>query len=371
MVERLKSLRKRHQDLLIDIKAQNPQLYQMISVEPIRVEQLSSLLQSGLSLVEYTLMIDEIAVWVVMKDGIAWTRVPTSRKEIRRLVREYRKRIQNIGPPGGLPERLYQALISPVSDHIKDVNILAIVPHDILHYLSFASLKATEGYLIDRYALVYLSSASITTFLYTLPPRDMESKEKAIAVGNPELGEMNYDLPLAEMEAGSLRWTFPDLDLLIRERAKESLLKENIGRYRVIHIASHGEFNELNPLFSSLKLAGDQKEDGSLEVNEVFPLPIKADLVSLSACQSGLGEITSGDELIGLNRAFFYSGARSVISSLWRVDDLSTALVMKHFYRLYHKENKAESLRRAQLTVRRSFHHPAYWAGLSLSGDFR
>ncbi|MBW2306037.1 MAG: CHAT domain-containing protein [Deltaproteobacteria bacterium] len=371
LAKRLKSLRRRHRDLLVDIKAQNPQLFQMVSVEAISVEGLSSLLPREVALVEYVVMKDRIAVWVIKKSGMTWTSVAMPRAELRRLVKGYRRRIQQIGPLAGLPERLYRTLISPITAYLEDVKILAVVPHDILHYLAFASLKAPEGHLIDRYAIFYLSSASITPFLYKLPPRNLEKKEKALALGNPQLAGMNYDLPLAEMEAASLRWNFPQLELLLKDRARESRLKEDIGQYRVIHIASHGEFNELNPLFSALKLTGDQQDDGNLEVNEIFALPLQADLVALSACQTGLGEIGSGDELIGLTRAFFYSGARSIISSLWRVDDLSTALVMKHFYRLYHDENKAESLRRAQLTVRRSFHHPAYWAGLSLFGDFR
>ncbi len=371
LMEKLKSLRRKHRDLLVDIKAQNPQLFQMVSVESVRVEDVSSLLPKEMALVEYVVMKDQIAAWVIKKSGMTWARVPMARDQLRHLVAEYRNRIQKIGPLGKLDERLYQTLISPITAYLRDVKILAIVPHDVLHYLAFASLKAPEGYLIDRYALVYLSSASIAPLLYKLPSRSMQESETVLALGNPDLGGMNYDLPLAEIEAASLRWNFPRLEMLLRDQARESRLKGNIDQYRVIHIASHGEFNELNPLFSALKLTGDQQEDGNLEVNEIFTLPLNADLVTLSACQTGLGEMAGGDELIGLTRAFFYSGARSIISSLWRVDDLSTALVMKHFYRLYHDENKAESLRRAQLAVRRSFHHPAYWAGLSLFGDLR
>ena len=103
----------------------------------------------------------------------------------------------------------------------------------------------------------------------------------------------------------------------------------------------------------------------------MFSLDIKADLVTLSACQTGLGEITGGDELVGLNRAFIYAGTHAILSSLWRVSDISTAIMIKHFYRNYVRDNKAESLRKAQLLVKRLYPHPSYWAGFNLTGDFR
>lgn len=121
-------------------------------------------------------------------------------------------------------------------------------------------------------------------------------------MGNPDLGTLNYDLPLAELEANAIRWDFPEVTILTREKPVKAGCK-NISDYQIIHIASHGEFDPVNPLFSSLKLARDDEADGNFEVNEVFSLDIKADLVTLSACQTGLGEITGGDELVGLNRA--------------------------------------------------------------------
>ena len=111
--------------------------------------------------------------------------------------------------------------------------------------------------------------------------------------------------------------------------------------------------------------------DGNFEVNEVFGLEINADIVTLSACQTGLGDIVGGDEIVGLNRAFIYAGTKSILSSLWRVSDISTAVLIKHFYRNYGHGNKAESLRKAQLLVKRLYPHPSYWAGFNLTGDYR
>ncbi|MEI6807581.1 MAG: CHAT domain-containing protein, partial [bacterium] len=143
------------------------------------------------------------------------------------------------------------------------------------------------------------------------------------------------------------------------------------GEYGIIHIASHGEYNENLPLLSAVKMSPDSSNDGNLTTREIFGLSIKADLIALSACQTGLGKVGSGDDIVGLNRAFVYAGTHEILSSLWRVDDVSTAVLIKYFYRNMAGKDRAEALRQAQLEVRGQFRHPAYWAGLFLSGDWQ
>ncbi|NIQ00579.1 MAG: CHAT domain-containing protein, partial [Nitrospinaceae bacterium] len=266
--------------------------------------------------------------------------------------------------------QLHGWLIEPVQAWIAEKRVLGIVPHGHLHYVSFASLFDGESYLVERHPLFYSPSASVLKFTFQ---RKYEKSPdvKVLALGNPDLGDFNYELPLAELEAQSIKWDFPKIDILTGDRATESWLHRHIGDYQIIHIASHGEFDPINPLFSSLKLAKDQNQDGNFEVNEVFSLKVNADLVTLSACQTGLGQITGGDELVGLNRAFIYAGTHSILSSLWRVSDVSTAILIKHFYRNYVDRNKSESLRQAQLQVKTLYPHPSYWAGFNLTGDYR
>ena len=129
----------------------------------------------------------------------------------------------------------------------------------------------------------------------------------------------------------------------------------------------------MNPLYSAIKLSGKTKkenEDGDLNASEIFSLKTKADMIFLSACQTGLGKITEGDDVIGLNRAFFYAGTHTIVSSLWRVSDISTAILIKQFYRKYTKNTKADSLRKAILHVKRKFPHPGYWGAFILTGDY-
>jgi CHAT domain-containing protein/tetratricopeptide (TPR) repeat protein len=368
--QKLVGARSSYQDLLIDAKEQSPEISNFITVDAITLNQLYELLEDKVALVEYLVTEKELIAWVVEKGKINSVRVPITEKDLKELVADYRERIQKLAPVEEQAKRLYALLISPVEKFIKNKRLLGIVPHGHLHYISFSSLKNEDNYLFERHPLFYSPSASVMQFTFkkkTVRSRDI----KVLALGNPDLGDMNYDLPLAEMEANAIKWDFPKIDVLTRENATESWLKENISDYRIIHVASHGEFDPINPLFSSLKLTRDKNNDGNFEVNEVFGLDIQADIVTLSACQTGLGDIVGGDELVGLNRAFIYAGTHSILSSLWRVSDISTAVLIKHFYRNYGKEDKAESLRKAQLLVKRLYPHPGYWAGFNLTGDYR
>jgi CHAT domain-containing protein len=192
-----------------------------------------------------------------------------------------------------------------------------------------------------------------------------------LAVGNPDLGDPFLDLPFAEQEVGAIRWSFPEVTVLTREKATESWVSRHIGEFGIIHIASHGEFDPINPLFSAVKLVRDREADGNLEAGEIFGLDIRADLVVLSACQTGLGKVTAGDDVVGLNRAFLYGGTHTIVSSLWRVSDVSTAVLAKQFYREHRSRNKADALRRAALHVKNRYPHPGYWGAFVLTGDYR
>ncbi len=363
--------RNNYQQILIQVKNQSPQLSSFVTVETLNVPEIQKMLEPNIALVEYLTTPKELIIWVVSKDNLKASRVSVEEKELEKLVRDYRDRMQNLAPLDKQSEKLYELVIKPIEPWINAQRTLGIIPNGILHYVSFSSLKGPNGYLFEKHPLFYSPSASVLKYTFARKYEKKSGPIKVLALGNPDLGSFNYDLPLAELEANSIKWDFPQIDVLTREKATESWLKKHISKYQIIHIASHGEFDPVNPLFSSLKLTRDKSEDGNFEVNEVFSLDIKADLVTLSACQTGLGKIEGGDELMGLNRAFFYAGTHALISSLWRVSDISTAILIKHFYRNYTNNLKAESLRKAQLLVKQSYPHPSYWSGFSLTGDYR
>jgi CHAT domain-containing protein len=141
----------------------------------------------------------------------------------------------------------------------------------------------------------------------------------------------------------------------------------------MLHFATHGEFSSADPLYSGIRLAPDSANDGRLEAAEIFGMDIQPSLVTLSACRTGLGKITNGGEIIGLNRAFIYAGAPSIVSSLWNVDDDSTARLMEIFYRELRTDPVDQSLQKAQLALlgSKDFSAPFFWAPFYLTGDWR
>ena len=377
-------------DLLVQIRAANPQLSSFVTVDVVSLEEVYGLLGEDVTLVIYYAMENELAVWVVRDGALHLRRVDVSRERLSELVKAYRvmvQRLELLEDVKAASEELYGLLVAPVADLLEGSELVGVVPHRSLHYLSFACLYTGEEFLVERYPLFYVPSASVLP--HTLvrgvgqpPPRQ---ELKVLAVANPVVGDPAYELPFTEKEAQSLQRDFVNVTTLAGERATEKWVVEHISEFDVIHFAAHGYFNTVNPLFSALMLAADPEEqdDGILELHEVSGLRINASLVALSACQSGVGRLESADELVSMSRAFMYAGTRSILSTLWRVDDVSTSLLAKHFYRHYAGRvrlpgqtgpaGKAASLRYAQLQVMNDdrHYHPMYWAGMILTGDYR
>ncbi|RMD59624.1 MAG: CHAT domain-containing protein, partial [Nitrospirae bacterium] len=364
----LERLQDSYRDLMLEIQLKHPELSSLVSVNPLTLRDVQELLEPKVSLLVYYVLPNEIMCWIVNREGVDIKRIKLSRKTLKQLVFDYRRMLQNLEPLEDTSKQLYDLLISPVIPEIKGSKYVGIIPHGVLHYLSFVTLNDGKDYLIDKYPLFYLPSASV--FKYTVSRRSEKKNVKVLAIGNPDLGDPRLELPFAEYEVGSIKWNFPEITILTRERATESWVVKHIKEFGIIHIASHGEFDPVNPLFSAVKLKRDLKADGDLEAVEVFGLEINADLVVLSACQSGLSKVTDGDEIIGLNRAFFYAGTHAIVSSLWRISDVSTAMLIKQFYRNYTEYNKADSLRRAMIHVRNWYRHPGYWGAFIIAGDY-
>jgi len=366
----VKRLQDDYRDILLEIQASRPDIASLVSVNPLTLPEVQQLLGPGVALLTYYVTADEILCWTVGRERVDLTRTRLGRDTLGRMILTYRRMLQNLEPVEAHSRELHQLLLAPVLPKLGNVQVLGIVPHGALHTLAFATLSDGESTLLDRYPLFQLPSASVFTF--TLERRKAQRNTRVLAVGNPDLQDESLELPFAEREVGSLAWNYPNMTALTREKATKSWISEHIAEFGIIHLATHGEFDPVNPLFSALKLVSDKKEkDGDLDAAEIFDLRITADLIVLSACQTGLGKVSGGDEVQGMNQAFLYAGTHALISSLWRVSDISTAMLMKQFYREYQTRPKAESLRRAMLHVKNRFPHPGYWGAFTLSGDYR
>lgn len=279
---------------------------------------------------------------------------------------------------------LYRDLIAPLEASLPAPgSVLVIEPHGPLWLVPFAALRAPAGeWLGQRYGLVHApSAATLDEVRATLQPTERKAT-RILAIGNPivaEVAEPRDDpfrsrlqpLPGAEEEARRITALFPSEQrtLLIGADATLEALEKAAREHQVIHLATHGFASAERPLESYLVLAPSMCED-RLSARRAMALPLAADLVSLSACQTGLGRI-SGEGVMGLSRAFFVAGARSVLVSLWSVSDEATERLMIAFYRHYiGGMTKAAALQEAMREVRGlpSFSNPRYWAPFILLG---
>jgi len=212
---------------------------------------------------------------------------------------------------------------------------------------------------------------------------------RVLAVGNPPIatapaaaarsGDIENlgllaPLPFAEQELHSIGRTFPDhARIMSGASARESDLRSpDLSRYPVIHFATHGLVSDAQPKRSGLLLAAEPGEDGLLQTGEIYGLALKANLIVLSACQTALGKEITGEGLIGLSRAFFYAGARSVIATLWNLNDRFAAEFVEGFYReLNTGVSSEEALRRVKASYvnHPKYGHPFFWSSLVILGD--
>jgi CHAT domain-containing protein len=184
-------------------------------------------------------------------------------------------------------------------------------------------------------------------------------------------------LPASRREVAAIRERLGgDVRTMTGAEATEEAFRREAPSRRILHLATYGVLNKHNPLFSFIELAPGGDYDGRLEVHEVFGLRLTAELVVLSACQTGVGsgtlaDVPAGDDWVGLTRAFLHAGAERVIATLWPVDDWATAALMERFYiELASGTDVRLALARAQraLQAERATAHPFYWAGFVIIG---
>ncbi len=294
-------------------------------------------------------------------------------------------------------KKIYNLLLAPISKQIAGKNHLIISPDAALWELPFQALIDKQNkYVVESAAVSYAPSLSVLT--------EIERKQKnqtdastLLAFGNPAHRAMTFpnenkngkparpismsddfaDLPEAEKQVAALSVLYGAKRSLVLtgSKATEIEFKKSAANFKILHLATHGILDDASPLYSYVLLANDAKsaEDGRLEAWELMRMNLSADLVVLSACETGRGKIGAGEGIIGLSWAFFVAGSPTTIASLWKVESASTTEIMLGFYRglQYKSISKAESLRQSSLALLKNekYAHPFYWAGFILIGN--
>ncbi len=251
---------------------------------------------------------------------------------------------------------LYEDLVAPLADLLENMRDLVIVPFGPLHSLPFHALFDGREYLIDRFRICYAPSAGIFCHIHRQPEKTT-GRSLILAVDDART-------PFIKEEVDAVAAVVAGPTVLFGEAATEDSLRTQGPTSDLVHIASHGFFRQDSPMFSSIKLG-----DSYLNLYDLYHMDLPVNLLTLSGCVTGLNVVAEGDELFGLTRGLLYSGAKSLLLSLWEVDDRSTADFMKEFYsRLGKGLRKADACRAAMLLLRERFPHPYYWAPFKLIG---
>lgn len=348
-----------------ELKVRAPELASFITVTSQPISELQTYLPKDEALIEYYYRGKDMYVFV-LSDGRLYAAKLDS-KHLTEDVQEFRKQLEDPGSTRFMESsrQLYDRLFKPIESQVNQKN-LTIVSHGILHYLPFNALHDGKDFLIDKYSIRVMPSASTMKYLVS----KKASKERGILVfGNPDLGDSRFDLAFAGKEALDVAKTKSKSKVFLRKDATVGAFAKYAGSFSYIHLATHGRFDPASPLKSALLLSPKAGSDGMLTADKLYSLELDADLVTLSACETGLSKIANGDDLVGLTRGFLYAGSSSIVASLWKVDDLATAQLMTRFYRELDKSNKREALRTAQLETRKTYAHPYYWASFQLTGS--
>ena len=374
--ERIKSLeekaRAREGDLLRSLQELTPSQAEaagLYSNAILSLSEIQAALPSGTTLLEYFQAGDRIVVCVVTRDRLRIQPVTLATRTNNflhkfqfqlskfRLGTDYLRTFheQLLRTTQAHLKELYDELLAPISD-VLDCDHLVVVPHGSLHYVPFHALWDGQQYVLEKLSVSYAPSAN----LYAMTEkREVNSGGRALVLGIPD-----EQAPLIADEVESLRSVLSNPDIYLGAAASSEVLRSQGASSRLVHIATHGYFRPDNPMFSAIRLG-----DSYLNLFDLYQLHLPVDLVTLSGCATGLNVVAVGDELLGLARGLFHAGARSLVLSLWEVNDLSTTKFMTSFYReLESGRDKPAALRSAALALSNEHPHPFYWAPFFLVG---
>jgi CHAT domain-containing protein/Tfp pilus assembly protein PilF len=416
-----------YQDIQTQIRTTSPRYAALTQPQPLTLTQIQQqILDENTILLQYSLGKDRSYLWAVTKTSITSYELPTT-ADIETAARNFRDavtdpRYRDIrNRVAEANNALSQIILQPVAAQLGQKRLL-IVGDGVLNYLPFAALslpgKSGENGnppLIVDHEIVLLPSASTLGILRQnyadrQPPTrtlailadpvfsgnderiknpSSATTEQAVESANPGLnrsrGNNNVQfnrLKFTRQEAQIIQALVPAnsrTESLDFAASRATATSPNLSQYKIVHFATHGLVNSTHPELSGVILSlVDEKGNplnGFLRLTDIFNLKLAANLVVLSACQTGLGQNIQGEGMVGLTRGFMYAGAQRVVVSLWSVDDEGTATLMSSFYQgmLQKGLTPAAALRAAQLEMlqQEQWHSPYYWAAFTLQGEWR
>ncbi|MBD2043696.1 CHAT domain-containing protein [Microcoleus sp. FACHB-672] len=418
--QKIASMLAQLDQLKAKIRVTNPRYAELKYPEPLKLSEIQQqVLDENTVLLEYSLGANRSYLWAVTNNSITSYELP-KQNEIETLVKTFRDSVtQNSVAKldAGVP--LSQILLGPAANQLGNKRLL-IVGDGALQYIPFAALpipsNPTTPLLVQNEIVTLPSASTIAIQRRQLENRPLAAKTLAVladpvfnlnderVAGTPAQTpdtSRNYALTRAARNLGigesgvildRLKYTRTEAEKILAlvpasqrlqaldfSASRSFATDPNLAQYQIIHLATHGLLDPVNPELSGvvLSLINEQGkvQDGFLRLHDIFNLNLPAELVVLSACQTGLGEEVKGEGLVGLTRGLMYAGARRVVVSLWSVNDVATSELMTRFYQkmLQDGQKPVTALRDAQLEMWNSgqWQSPYYWAAFTVQGDWR
>lgn len=372
--------------------------------KPSPLKEIQSSLRSDEVVLEYVLSEPKsYCVWISKKDA-GLDVLSAGRERIEALTRKYLDTIRTKSDDAALAKQLYAVLLEPLPEQARSERLI-VVPDGILNLLPFDVLHdSQDGLLVEKHTISYAPASTVLTALRNAknaqsPPRaflgvgDVPYKDqggisnkidKPTAVKqrllrgfSDALGTPLHDLPQTREEIIEVSKIVGKNEIiLLGSDATETAFKsEPLSDFKIVHIAAHGFSDTQFPERSGLVLGVDSnsRDDGLLQVREIIRLHFNADLVTLSACNTGVGKLEGEEGITNLVEAFLVSGAKAVVASLWSADDIYTSALMERFYtHIAEGQDKAAALRHAKIDLLAKYGRqvpPYYWGAFILVGD--
>jgi CHAT domain-containing protein len=372
--------------------------------KPVTLADVERILKPDETVLEYVLAEPHSYCFVISRAAARLVKLPAGRRVIESLATRYRDEIKADKSDPAASQQLYSILLAPLAPTLSSSNLI-IIPDGKLNLLPFEALRGPDGlYLVLKATVSYAPSATLLVALrrdaHPAAPREflglggVQYSDRPIlladAGGLDALGGMVVrgifdlegsdlrNLPDARLEVQDAERQMggPQSSLLLGDEAtKTDFEKQPLGDFKIIHLAVHSTTSPEDSDSAALVLGRDsaRKDSGILDAHDIVRFRLHADLVTLSACDTGPGRLEGEEGVHGLSEAFLIAGARSVVASLWQAEDTSTLALMQRFYSHLHQgESEAAALRSAKVDLLKENGidaNPFFWAGFVLQGD--
>ncbi|WP_299189951.1 CHAT domain-containing protein [uncultured Aquimarina sp.] len=381
-------LKNKYYNFISDIEQKYPKYYDLkYNADVVSLEETANQLIKNKALLSYFSTNTDLYLITIEKNRKNIYKIPLTSEYQDRITHFYsllsKVNIKDVSEIYKTGNSIYNQILRRALEEI-DAKELIIIPDGVLNYLPFEALSVSKdvaNYLIQEYQISYTNSSTLlreqqnklksdkNKLLAYAPSFDIADKN--ISQNRPNFGPLLYNKDEVDQIT-----KFFDGKAIIGDNASLTSFSEDSQTYNMLHFATHAATNDEYPDYSYLAFAPDDKGDTSLlYVKDLYGYSINADLVALSACQTGLGKLQKGEGMLSLARGFSYAGAKSLVTTLWKINDQTTSELMQEFYKNLNKSlSKDQALREAKLTYLKTaddelLKHPYYWSGFMISGD--